>query len=248
MTPFFHLWRREMGSYFRTSIAYVVGVCFLLVTGFSFWMLAAGLARGSTDGDMAGTLFGSPWFWLDMLIVTPLLTMRLFAEERRMDTLESLLSAPVTETSVVLAKFAGAYSAFLLLWIPTLAYASILKHCGAQLPPIDWGPIASGYLGTALVGAFFLSVGLMGSLLTRHQIVAAMACLGALGILLSGGLLPFYSHVEKVRQISSFFSAPVHMLDFAAGTIDTRAIVWYLSATVLLLFLSIRILEARRLR
>lgn len=248
MTVFLHLWRREMDACFRTSIAYVVGVFFLLITGFSFWMLAAGLARGTTDGDMAGTLFGSPWFWLDMLIVTPLLTMRLFAEERRMGTLETLLAAPVTETDVVLAKFAGAFSAFLLLWIPTLAYAAILKRCGAQLPPIDWGPVAAGYLGTALVGAFFLSVGLLCSLLTRHQIVAAMSCLGALGVLLSGGLLPFHAHAEKIRQISRFFSAPVHMLDFAAGVIDTRAVIWYGSATVLLLFLSIRILEARRLR
>lgn len=248
MNAFFHLWRREMASYFRTSVAYVVGVFFLAVTGFSFWMLAARLARGAADGDMTSTLFGSPWFWLAMLIVTPLLTMRLFAEERRMGTLEMLLTAPVTETEVVLAKFAGAYAAFLLLWMPTLAYASILKQCGAQLPAIDWGPVAAGYLGTALVGSFFLSVGLLSSLLTRHQVVAAMACLAALGLLLSAGLLPFYSHSEPVRQVARAVSAPLHMLDFAAGIIDTRTVVWYLSATVLMLFASIRLLEARRLR
>ena len=248
MTVFLHLWRREMDACFRTSIAYVVGVFFLLITGFSFWMLAAGLARGTTDGDMAGTLFGSPWFWLDMLIVTPLLTMRLFAEERRMGTLETLLAAPVTETDVVLAKFAGAFSAFLLLWIPTLAYAAILKRCGAQLPPIDWGPVAAGYLGTALVGAFFLSVGLLCSLLTRHQAVAAMVCLAALGLLLSGSLLPFYAHTEPIRQVARGISAPLHVMDFASGIVDTRTVVWYLSSTVLLLFISIRILEARRLR
>ena len=237
-----------MGSYFRTSIAYVVGVIFLLITGFSFWMLVSGLARGATDGDMAGTLFGSPWFWLALLIVTPLLTMRLFAEEHRMGTLETLLTAPMTEADVVLAKFAGAYSTFLLLWIPTFAYAEILKRCGAQLPPIDWGPVVAGYLGTAMVGAFFLSVGLLCSLLTRHQVVAAMVCLATLGLLLSGGLLPQYSHIEKVRQISRHISASGHMMDFAAGAIDTRTVVWYLSATVLLLFVSIRLLEARRLR
>ena len=248
MSAFFQLWGREMASYFRTSIAYVVGAFFLAIAGISFWILATHLAQGAVEGDLVRQLFGSPGYWLAMLIVTPLLTMRLFAEERRMGTLETLLAAPVTETDVVLAKFAGAYSAFLLLWIPTLAYAAILKRCGAQLPPIDWGPVAAGYLGTALVGAFFLSVGLLCSLLTRHQIVAAMSCLGALGVLLSGGLLPFHAHAEKIRQISRFFSAPVHMLDFAAGVIDTRAVAWYGSATVLLLFLSIRILEARRLR
>ncbi len=248
MNTFLQLWRREMTSYFRTSIAYVVGFFFLAITGFSFWMLATRLAQGATVGDMTSTLFGSPWFWLAMLIVTPLLTMRLFAEEHRMGTLEMLLTAPVTESEVVLAKFAGAYTAFLLLWVPTLAYAAILKYCGGQLPSIDWGPVAAGYLGTALVGSFFLSVGLLCSLLTRHQAVAAMACLAALGILLSAGALPFYSHAEQVRQVARSLSAPLHMLDFAAGTIDTRTVVWYLSSTVLLLFGSIRILEARHLR
>ena len=248
MSAFFHLWLREMGSYFRTSIAYVVGVFFLLITGFSFWMLSTRLAQGTADGDMASTFFGSLWFWLGMLIVAPLLTMRLFAEERRQGTLETLMSAPVTETQVVLAKFAGAYATFLLLWLPTLSYAALLKYCGAQMPPLDWGPVAAGYLGTALVGSFFLAVGLLCSLLTRHQVVAAMACLAVLGLLLSGGLLAFQSHIEIVQQVSAFFSAPRHMVDFAAGILDTRAIVWYLSATVLLLFVSTRILEAHRLR
>jgi len=248
VNAFFTLWRREMGAYFRTSIAYVVGVFFLLVTGFGFWMLVARLAQGGAGGDMSGILFGSPWFWLAMLIVTPLLTMRLFAEERRMGTLETLMTAPVGETEVVLAKFAAAYSTFLLLWIPTLAYVFILSRCGAHLPALDWGPLAAGYLGTALVGASFIAMGLLCSLLTRHQAVAAMACLALLGILLAAGWLPFLSHLEAVRQSSRFFSAPLHVADFADGIVDTRAVVWYLSLTVLLLFVSTRLLEARRLR
>lgn len=248
MNAFLPLWRRELATLFRTSIAYVVGVFFLAITGFSFWMLAAQLAQGTSAGDMTGTLFGSPWFWLAMLVVTPLLTMRLFAEERRMGTLEMLLTAPVTTAEVVLAKFAGAYAAFLALWVPTLGYAAVLKYCGAQLPPIDWGPVAAGYFGTALVGAFFLAVGVLSSLLTRHQMVAAMACLAVLGLWLTAGLLPFYSHDPQIREWARMFSAPLHMLDFSAGIIDTRTVAGYASATVLLLFVSIQVLEARRLR
>jgi ABC-2 type transport system permease protein len=248
MSAFFHLWRRENGACFRTSIAYVIGAFFLLLTGFGFWMRLSQLSRGVLDGDLPSSFFGSPGFWLVLMIVTPLLTMRLFAEERRMGTLESLMTAPVTETEVVLAKFASAYSIFLLLWVPTLAYAAILKQCGAQLPPIDLGSVAAGYLGTALLGAFFLATGLLCSLLTRHQIVAAMASLATMGLLLSAGLLPFHARAEAVGSVASLFSAQVHMGDFAAGVLDTRAIVWYVSATVLVLFSSIRILEARRLR
>lgn len=248
MTRFLALWLRETTANFRTSVAYVVGVFFLLITGFSFWMVSAHLAQGAVEGALTGLLFGSPWFWLAMLIVTPLLTMRLFAEERRTGTLEVLMSAPVTETEVVLAKFAGAFATFLLLWIPTLAYVAILRRCGGQLPPLDWGTVAAGYLGTALIGAFFLSVGLLGSMLTRHQVVAAMVCLAALGLLLSTGLLPFYVHSGPLQQIARVVSAPLHMMDFAAGVVDTRTVVWYLGATVLLLFISIRLLEMRRLR
>lgn len=248
MSAFFQLWGRELASYFRTSIAYVVGAFFLAIAGFSCWILATHLAQGAAEGDLARSLFGSPGYWLAMLIVTPLLTMRLFAEERRVGTLELLLTAPVTETGAVLAKFAGAYATFLVLWLPTLAYAAILRRCGAHLPPLDWGAVAAGYLGTALVGSFFLAAGLLCSLLTRHQAVAAMVCLAALGLLLSGSLLPYYAHTEAIRQMARGVSAPLHVMDFAAGIVDTRTVVWYLSATVLLLFVSIRILEARRLR
>ena len=248
MIPFLYLCRREFESLFRTSIAYLAGAVFLLLTGFSFWMLVARLAQGATDGGMATILFGSPWFWLPMLITPPVLTMRLFAEERRQCTLETLLTAPVTESQVVLAKFAAAWLMLALLWMPTLAYPFLLRLCGAQMPPLDWGPVAAGYLGTALIGAFFLSLGLLCSLLTRHQVVAAISSLSLLGILLSGGLLPFYAHLAFLRRISRLFSAPLHMLDFASGLVDSRTVVWYLTSTALVLFLSLRILEARRLR
>lgn len=248
MNAFLQIWRREIAALFRTSVAYVVGVFFLLVSGFNFWMLAARLARGAQDGDMAGLLFGSPLYWLSMLIVTPLLTMRLFAEEQRMGTLDLLLAAPVTEAQVVLGKFAAALSAFLLLWVPTLSYAFLLEHCGASLPPLDWGPVAAGYLGTALVGACFLATGLLCSLLTRHQVVAAMVCLAALGLLLAAGQLPYDSHTEQIRLWARAISPPLHLQDFAAGVLDSRTLTGYLGATVLLLFISVRLLEARRLR
>jgi ABC-2 type transport system permease protein len=248
MKAFFPLWRRELAGYFRTTTGYVIGVFFLLVTGASFWLLASRLAHGATDGDLASTLFTSPGYWLAMLVVTPLLTMRLFAEERRMDTLEALMTAPVTETEVVLAKFAGAYCAFLLLWAPTGAYVLLLDRCGAQFPALDWGAVAGGYLGTALLGASFLSLGLLCSLLTRHQIVAAMGCLALLGLKLSLGWMPLPSHLHRLQRFAPLFSAPLHMADFGSGIVDTRAVVWYISSTVLLLFGSIRILEARRLR
>ena len=248
MNAFFPLWRRELATYFRTSIGYVAGTCFLAIAGFGLWRQAAHLARSAAEGDLVQNLFGTPVYWLALLVATPLLTMRLFAEEQRAGTLETLLAAPVTETQVVLAKFAAAYAAFLLLWLPTLAYAAILRQCGANLPPLDWGPVAAAYLGTALIGAFFVALGLLGSLLTRHQAVAAMAGFATAGLALAGGRLPFYAHTAPFREFAAAVSATRHMADFAAGIVDTRAVVWYVGGTALVLFTAVRILEARRLR
>jgi len=174
--------------------------------------------------------------------------MRLFAEERRLNTLEGLLAAPVTETEVVLAKFAAAQAGFLLLWIPTLLYPLCLRACGIDVPPLDPGAAAAGYFGTALVGASFLALGLLCSLLTRHQMVAAMGCLALLGLLLAVGWLPLPAHADWIRRLAPLISAPLQLQDFAAGIVDTRAVVWHVCVCALLLFSSIRILEARRLR
>ncbi|HPY62559.1 MAG TPA: ABC transporter permease subunit [Kiritimatiellia bacterium] len=248
MSAFWTLWFRELAAYFRTGIGYVIGTTFLAIAGISLWVLATNLAQGPLAGDLAGNLFGSTGYWLAILLVTPLLTMRLFAEERRMGTLPTLLVAPIGETTVVLAKFAAAYTMFIALWLPTLVFAVLLRRCGAHLPPLDWGPVAAGYLGTALVGALFLAIGLLCSLLTRHQAIAAMACLGVLSLLLTGGLLPLHAPLAAIRQLAHQLAAPRHMADFAVGIVDTRVILWYASATLLLLFTAVRLLEVRRLR
>lgn len=248
MKAFLPLWKRELQAFFLTSIGPVVAAFFLLITGTHFWLLASRLAQGPADSDLTAAFFGSPVFWLAMLVASPLLTMRLFAEEYRVGTIETLMTAPVTETEVVLAKYAGAYAAFLLLWLPTLSYPFALKLCGARLPPLDWGAMASGYLGTALIGASFLSLGLLCSLFARHQVVAAIASLALLGLLLSLGSAELPARLDSVRRLAPVLSVPLHMADFRSGIVDSRAVTVHLSATVLLLFSSIRILEARRLR
>lgn len=248
MKAFFPLWQREVQGFFFSSLGYVVGTFFLLITGANFWLLAAQLAHSTADGGLAGVFFGSPGYWLALLVVAPLLTMRSFAEERRSGTLETLMTAPVIETEVVLAKFTGAYTVFVLLWLPTAAYACLLKWCGAQLPPLDWAAMATGYLGTALLGASFLALGLLCSMLARHQMTAAMGCLALLGVLLLFGNWTLPVHLDQLRPLVPLYSAARHMKDFRVGVVDTRAVVWHLSATVLLLFAAIQILEARRLR
>lgn len=248
MTAFFPLFRKEISFFFFTPVAYAVGFFFLLSTGFGLWSTAGNLAQKGADDPLASLLFGSPAYWLAMAILCPLLTMGLFSEERRRNTLETLLTAPVSETEVVLAKYFGALCAFVVLWLPTLAYGSILSASGISVDPADWGPVWSGYLGTALVGAFFLAAGLLCSLLARHQAIAAVASLAVLGSLVFAGSPWVHIPLEDARAAFLWISPWNHVSAFASGVFDSRTILWYASATALALFLSVRCLEARRLR
>src|SRR5580700_7081323 len=156
--------RRELGSYFYSPIAYVVMTLFLLICGFFFF-------RDFQPGQPAGmwTIFNH-MIWL-LIVAVPVLCMGLLAQEWSTGTIETLMTAPISETDVVLGKFLGALAFFGVLLAPTLLYVVILR----VYSDVDLGPIFSGYLGIVLVGAMFISVGLFCSSLTRSQVVAAMS-------------------------------------------------------------------------
>lgn len=246
MKAFLPLWRRELAAYFLSPIAYTTAAFFLVVMGFSFWFLVALLIQGQPGVNAMNELFGSIFFWISLLVVTPALTMRLLAEERRSGTLETLMTAPVTDPEVVLSKYAGALTFFVLLWLPTLLYAFFLRRFSAESVPIDLGPMLGGYLGAFLVGAFYLSVGLFCSALTRNQIVASMSCFAALCLLFFSGFVPYLATNPILREIGGYGSSVAHMLDFSRGSIDTRPIVLYLSGTLFMLFATVKAVEARK--
>jgi ABC-2 type transport system permease protein len=246
MNAFLTLWRKEIATYFLSPIAYVVMIFFLVVMGFSFWMLATVLAQGPAGVTVMNELFGSFFFWITLLIVVPVLTMRLLAEEKRSGTMETLLTAPVSDATVVLAKYAGVLTFFIIMWLPTACYALVLKQFSALMAPIDLGPMVGGYLGAFLVGAFYLSIGLFCSATTSNQIVAAIAAFAAISVAFFAGFLTFVAQTEWVRHAGGYISSLTHMLDFSRGAIDTRPIVLYLSGTVFMLFATIHVTESRK--
>lgn len=246
MRTFLVLWRRELAAYFLSPIAYVVALFFLVIMGFSFWFLVAVLVQGEAGVTVMNELFGSIFFWLATLTVTPLLTMRLVAEEKRSGTLETLMTAPVTDAAVILAKFAGALTFYLLIWLPTLSYALVLRRFSPATAPLDLGPMLGGYLGAWLIGSFYLAVGVFCSTLTRNQIVAAITCFALITLAFVAGFLPFFVHDPRLMNGSLYFSSVMHMLDFSRGAVDTRPMVLYVSGTALLLFAAVKGLESRR--
>jgi len=225
---------REFKSYLASPMAYVVTGIFLVLTGFLFSISSATYFETSIRGFL-GT--GS----LLLLLLASVLTMRLLAEERKMGTLELLLTAPVRGSEVIVGKFLGSLGILTAMLALTFYYPIILMWFGDP----DWGPIATGYLGLFLLGSASLAVGLFASSLTSNQIVAAVVAGGILFALwflgMAADLLP-----EALGEVIGYFSLSHYFPDLMRGVIDTRGIIYYLSITVLFLFLAIKSLENSR--
>lgn len=240
--------QRELRSYFFSPLAYVILAFFLFSNGRDFSLIVSFLSDprsgGSTMPLLQLYLGGTILFWVLMLFVPPALTMRLLAEERRSGTIEPLMTAPVTEGQVVVGKYLAALVFFVFLWLPTLIYVGIIGRSG----DIDWGPVASGYLGIFLVGALFLAIGILCSSFTKSQIVAAVATIAVLLTLFASAFLEQLVNGELLQNIFGYVNLLGHMDELSKGIVDSRRIVFYLSSVVLLLFLSARVLESRKWR
>ncbi len=246
MNAFLATLSRELRAYFFSPLAYIVMAVLLLVNGFVFWLIVSFLSDPrAAAGAPLELFFGQTFFfWLILLFMTPVLTMRLLSEERRSGTIEVLMTAPITEAQVVLGKYVAALSFYIALWVPTLAYAGVIARYSA----VDWGPVASGYLGIAGVGALFLAAGLLASAVTRSQLIAALLTFVILVPMFTFGLLENLVNNEIAKQVFGYLNLWQHMDDFAKGIVDSRRLVYYASATVFLLFLATRTLAVKKWR
>jgi ABC-2 type transport system permease protein len=237
---------RELRAYFFSPLAYVVLACFLFVNGITFATLIGYLndAPSAVGAPMEYFFGGTILFWLALAFVGPILPMRLLSEERRSGSLEILMTAPVTETQVVLGKYLAALAFYLVLWAPTVLYAVIV----ASYSQLDWGPLGSAYLGVLGIGSLFLAAGLFASGISRNQIVAALVGFALVFALFILGLLEFLVNGESVRQVLGYLNLIQHMEDFAKGIVDTRRLVYYATGTAFFLFLTSRTLAANKWR
>jgi ABC-2 type transport system permease protein len=226
---------KEFKSYLASPMAYVVICIFLVLTGVFFSISPSTYLETSIRG-----LWGF-WGVLFLLLLAAVLTMRLLAEERKMGTLELLLTAPVRDSEVIMGKFLGSLSILTVMLALTLYYPLLLWLFGDP----DMGPIATGYLGLFLLGCASLAVGLFASSLTSNQIVAAVVAGGILFALWFTGMIASLLP-EAIGEAIGYFSLAYYFPDFMRGVIDTRGIIYYLSITVLFLFLAIRSLENSR--
>ena len=224
---------KEIRALFVSPVAYAVIAVFLLLSGYSF---AVTLIVGR-QASLVHVFFQSA---VQFVLLVPILTMRLFAEERRTGTLELLLTSPAREIDIVLAKFAAAMTVLLAMTGLTLSYALVLGVYGQP----DWGPVYSGYLGLVLLAGALAALGLAISALTANQIVAAVVSLGVFGILWAidslAALLP--------SPIDNWFlgaSLLARFTPFAVGAMYTSDLGFFVALILLGLFLTVRALARR---
>lgn len=248
MGKFLTLLGREVKSYFYSPIAYVVLFFFLLLTGFNFYASVSLLNRGPTEITAVEAFFNTVLFWFGFVLIFPLITMRTYSEEFKLGTIETLMTAPVRDWQVVLSKFCGAMIFYIVLWIPSLCYFWIFENVTAAQAARAAGAYGGSYLLLLLLGAFYISVGCFASVLTRNQIIAAVISFCAITLLFFSGLLSFIvlNVTPTFRDLIGYFSAIEHMMSFSRGVIDSRPIVFYVSMTILMLFLTHKALEARK--
>ncbi|MEX0880049.1 MAG: ABC transporter permease [Thermoanaerobaculia bacterium] len=242
MKKLFAIVGREWRAYFFSPLAYVILTAYMFLNGLIFYRIVAFLSTpGAPRERFLPLMFTNTYFWIFTLFIVPILTMRLLAEERRSGTLEVLLTSPVSEAVVVLGKFLGALGFFLVLWSPSLVFILYLRSQTA----VDLGAAASGYLGITLIGAYFLSIGTFASTLTKNQILAAILAFAMLIPIFSVGL--FESGADPGRQsLIGYLNLWDHMDEFARGVVDTRRLVYYLSAMAFFLLLAAVTLASKK--
>jgi ABC-2 type transport system permease protein len=242
------LLRRELNAYFASVLGYVVLMFFLLVMGVTFAVIVNFLtSRGPTQMTAMKIMFSM--FWLPSLVIVPMITMRLVAEEKRAGTIEMLMTAPVTDFEVVLAKWFGAVTLYTLMWALTGFYVLILRHFSGGTASLDLGPIASGYVGVLVIGQFLIAIGVLASSMTKNQVAAALMSFAVIFLFII--VLNWMTYLFQGGPFAKLFAATSafeHMNDFSRGILDLRPVVLYTSGTALVLFVTTRVVESRKWR
>jgi ABC-2 type transport system permease protein len=255
MKGFTAVFKRELYAFFASPIFYVVGTIFLALSGYFFYTSVAYYSlisfQAAQNPYMGGQvnlneMIVKPLFddmSIILLLIVPLLTMRLLAEEKKNGTIELLLTYPVRELAVVLGK----YLATLLVIVILLALTAINIFMISRFGVVEWGPVLTGYGGLILLAAGFVSLGLFASALTQNQIIAAVLGFGALLMFWVIGWAGSVSG-PGVGKVVNYLSLLEHLDPFTKGILDTRDIMYYLTFLVFFIFLTLRYLDSQKIR
>jgi ABC-2 type transport system permease protein len=246
VTGFTAVYRREMLAMWVTPLAWVLLLVFLLLQGMSFYSIVLHISSAtqvSLDSGPVQAYFGQSIFLLlSLLLLCPALTMRLFAEERRSGTIESLLTAPVTPAAVVSGKYLATLTTYFFMWAPTLLYIVILRETGK----VDWPVVAASYLGVLGVGAGYLAVGTLMSAMSKSQLLAlVLTVLVQFGLFILG-VGEYIFEPGALRDLCSHVSVLAQMDELSKGVVDLRRLVFDTTLVLFPLFVTARVVDSWR--
>lgn len=246
--------RKELRSYFASPIAYGVMAFFALIAGYFFYVATAIFVTRGVESQMTGRSFPmdiNEWIVRPVLMnisviglfMIPMITMRLFAEEKRTGTIELLATSPVRDVEIILGKWFAA----LILYISILAISALNMAVLFIYGQPDWKPMLIGYLGLILQGGALLAVGTFISTTTKNQIIAGIATFAACLLLWVFDWVSAYETTAWAK-VMSYLSVVTHFEPFAKGVLDTKDAIFYLSVIFVGLFLTARSMESLRWR
>jgi len=248
------IWRKELRSYFVSPVAYLLLTMFAVIFGFFFWNSLGYFVYIGMEAAMSGE--ETPMNLNEMVVrpllsninilglfFVPMITMRLFAEEKRTGTIELLTTSPIRDSEIILGKWLAAISLYALMMATSLVSMIYLFRYGNP----DWKPIAVGYLGLLLQAAGLLAIGTFLSTLTRNQIIAGASTFGVCLLLWVLGWVSAYDTAPWARVLS-YMAVITHFDSFSKGVVDSKDAVFYVTVIFLGLFFTARSMESLRWR
>jgi ABC-2 type transport system permease protein len=239
------LYKKELRSYFVSPLFYIVSAVFLCLGGLFFQSDLIYFVQFGFGVNILENFFQLLFVDLTrvMLVTVPLLTMRLFAEERKLGTIELLYTYPLRDGEIFAGKFLACATVFLIMLGATALYPVYLY----SIQPYDWVAVLAGYLGLVLLGVFFITVGLLVSSMTESQVVAGVLSVGLLFLFWSMSWNEAAGR-QDVMQIVKALSTFDHFINFAKGIIDSGDVVYYVAFATFFGVLTLRSMESRRWR
>ncbi len=244
MTRLVALTKRELMAYFFAPVPYLVMFLFLLT---NWWFFQTAMGQPRVQVAFQPVIVN---LVVLLLFLMPLLTMNSVAEERTRNTLETLLTAPVSDWQVVLSKWLGTFAFYVVMLAPTLIYWPILATLGKEIGKPDLGPMIAGYTGALLLGGLFIAIGIFASSLTENSLLSAFVafCI-CIGLMVTEMLSrSFGASSGALEEAGRYLSHQWHFYEFVKGQIALYDVIYFFAFTVFFLFLAVRALESRKWR
>ena len=248
MSVFRALVRRELSAFFQGPTGFIIIAAVLFLIGLGFVVVLSGLNGQATPMPVTQVFYGTYFFWVILLRIAPVSTMRSFAMERASGTYESLMTAPIGDWQVVLSKFTGALIFYAILWLPLLVCSMVVRFYVGESAVLELGTMFTSALGVLLVGCLYMSLGCFASALTRNQAVAAVSGFALGAALFFTGFFSFFAgdRSDWLSQLARHVSLPGHMESFSRGVINLGGVIFFSSLTALFLYLTHKVVESRR--